>query len=136
LASEGGRDPLTGYRVLRIGLRPDRAELYARINKRAAGMFRGGLVEETRALLALYQPAPAALNALGYRQAGQVLAGELSLEEAVVEAQQGHRNYAKRQMTWFRREPEVLWLAGFGEEPAVARAAVRAVSGALRLDGE
>ena len=56
------------------------------------------------------------LASLGYKQAAQFLRGELTLEQAVQAAQQGHRNYAKRQMTWFRREPEVVWLKGFGDE--------------------
>ena len=132
LAAAGGRDPLAGYRILRLGLAPERAALYQRINKRAAAMFAQGLIEETRSLLARFEPPPPALSALGYRQAAGVLAGRLSLEEAVTEAQQGHRNYAKRQMTWFRREPVVTWLTGFGNEPAIAHAADHAVAAALR----
>ena len=72
-------------------------------------MFAAGLVEETRGLLARYGPVKA-LDSLGYRQALAVLAGTLSVEDAIEAAQQGHRNYAKRQMTWFRREPEVHWI--------------------------
>ena len=125
---ESARDPLTGYRLLRLGLQPERAALYARINQRAAAMFAHGLVEETRGLLATYQPPPAALQALGYRQAATVLAGQLTLEAAVADAQQGHRNYAKRQITWFRREPHVHWLAGFGDDPAILAAACQAVA--------
>ena len=71
-------------------------------------MFAAGLVEETRALLERYRNRgnlPMVLNSLGYRQAAQYLAGELTLDEAIAAAQQGHRNYAKRQMTWFRRDP-------------------------------
>ena len=68
-----------------------------------------GLVEETRELLARYGHAPA-LASLGYRQAAQYLDGNLTLEQAIAAASQGHRNYAKRQLTWFRREPEVSWL--------------------------
>jgi tRNA dimethylallyltransferase len=133
LAAPGGRDPLTGYRILRLGLQPDRARLYERINVRAGGMFAAGLMEETRGLMAAWPPTSVALGALGYRQAAAVLVGQLSVDEAVAEARQGHRNYAKRQMTWFRREPEVLWLAGFGGEPAVQAAALEAVS--ARLSG-
>jgi tRNA dimethylallyltransferase len=58
-----------------------------------------------------------ALDSLGYRQALAVLAGTLSVEAAVESAQQGHRNYAKRQLTWFRREPQVHWIEGFGDDP-------------------
>jgi tRNA dimethylallyltransferase len=64
------------------------------------------------------------LNSLGYKQALQHLRGEFSLEQAIVAAQQGHRNYAKRQMTWFRREPEVHWIANFGSDPAVQKQVV------------
>jgi len=65
------------------------------------------------------------LAALGYAQAMSVLRGELKVAEAVLAAQQGHRNYAKRQLTWFRREPEMQWLAGFGDEPAIQAEALR-----------
>jgi tRNA dimethylallyltransferase len=110
------RDPLTGFRLLRIGLNPPRAALYERLNRRCAEMFATGLVEETRALLAQYGPVKA-LDSLGYKQAMSVIRGEADLPQAVAAAQQGHRNYAKRQLTWFRREPEVEWISGFGDDP-------------------
>jgi tRNA dimethylallyltransferase len=121
-----GRDPLTGFRLLRIGLNPPRKELYERLDQRAAAMFAAGLVEETRGLLARYGPVKA-LDSLGYRQALGVLAGTLSKEAGVAAAQQGHRNYAKRQLTWFRREPEVHWLEGFGDEAEILSAAAKLV---------
>jgi tRNA dimethylallyltransferase len=114
---EIARDPLTGFRLLRIGLNPPRKGLYDRLNQRAAAMFSAGLVEETRGLLARYGPVKA-LDSLGYRQAAAVLAGTLTLDAAIEAAQQGHRNYAKRQLTWFRREPDVVWIEGFGDQPA------------------
>ena len=120
------RDPLTGFRLLRIGLNPPRQELYARLNRRCAAMFAVGLVEETRGLLARYGPVKA-LDSLGYRQALAVLAETLSEGAAIAAAQQGHRNYAKRQLTWFRREPEVHWIAGFGDEPEILRTAAELV---------
>jgi tRNA dimethylallyltransferase len=113
-----GREPLKGYRILRLGLEPPRPELYERINRRAAEMFAEGLVEETQGLVALYGKTPA-LASLGYRQAMQYLDHELTLEQAIAAASQGHRNYAKRQLTWFRREPDVQWLQGFGDDPAI-----------------
>ncbi len=113
-----GREPLTGYRILRLGLDPPRAELYERINRRAAEMFAEGLVEETRALVDRYGR-PTSLSSLGYRQALEYLDGKLTLDQAVAAASQGHRNYAKRQLTWFRREPDVCWLGGFGDDPVV-----------------
>ena len=116
------RDPLTGFRLLRIGLNPPRAKLYERLNARCEEMFAAGLVEETRALLERYGPVKA-LDSLGYRQALAVLAGTLTVEQALAAAQQGHRNYAKRQLTWFRREPDVHWIEAFGDESDTQRAA-------------
>jgi tRNA dimethylallyltransferase len=127
---EIARDPLTGFRLLRIGLNPPRPALYDRLNQRAAAMFAAGLVEETRGLLDRYGPVKA-LDSLGYRQGLAVLAGSLSFEAGVAAAQQGHRNYAKRQLTWFRREPEVHWIAGFGDEPEVLRLATELVQNNL-----
>jgi tRNA dimethylallyltransferase len=118
-----GRDPLTGFRILRLGLNPDRDALYARINQRAEQMFESGLVEETRRLLEKYGEAARPLASLGYKQAVQLRRGEIDLKTAVQAAQQAHRNYAKRQMTWFRREPEVVWLEGFGNDPAIQQKA-------------
>jgi tRNA dimethylallyltransferase len=116
-----GRDPLRGFRILRIGLNPDRNALYERINARAKEMFSSGLIEETQALLKKYGGTARPLGSLGYKQAAEFLTGALKLEAAIAAAQQGHRNYAKRQMTWFRREPDVHWLEGFGSEDAVQR---------------
>ena len=92
-------------------------------------MFTDGLVEETQSLLRRYGSARnvMALDSLGYRQAAQFLRGEFTREQAVSAAQQGHRNYAKRQMTWFRREPEVVWLEGFGDDPEIVKRAMELV---------
>jgi tRNA dimethylallyltransferase len=122
-----GRDPLRGFRILRLGLEPERTALYDRINARAAQMFEHGLVEETKSLIAKHGAAVRPLTSLGYRQAGQLLHGELTKDQAVHAAQQAHRNYAKRQMTWFRREPEVRWLRGFGDDTAIQSEALRIV---------
>ena len=118
-----GRDPLTGFRIVRVGLNPHRDELYARINQRAERMFESGLVEETKNLLAKYGDAARPLASLGYRQAVQMLRGEIDAKAALQAAQQAHRNYAKRQMTWFRREPDVMWLQGFGDDPEIQKKA-------------
>ena len=125
-----GRDALTGYNVLRLGLDPPRTELYARIDQRAAAMFRDGLVAETQELIERFGIACRPLTSLGYAQAAAVLDGSLSEAQAIAAAQQGHRNYAKRQMTWFRREAElhpVHWLRGTGDAPAVVAEAVALV---------
>jgi tRNA dimethylallyltransferase len=116
------RDPLSGFRLLRIGLNPPRQQLYARLNLRAEAMFASGLIDETRGLLERFGPVQA-LDSLGYRQARAVLAGTLTLEAAVEATRQGHRNYAKRQLTWFRREPDVHWIEGFGNDAETIRAA-------------
>ena len=114
-----GRDPLRGYRVLQMALAPERERLYARINLRAAAMFERGLVAETERLRERFGEDCRALGALGYAQAMAVLRGEMTMDAAVTAAQQGHRNYAKRQGTWFRREAGMRWLRGFGDEAAV-----------------
>ena len=124
-----GRDPLVGFRVRRFGLDPDRTALYARINERAGQMFRSGLVEETKKLLDKYGPNARPLGSLGYKQAAEIVRGELTREEALPKVQQAHRNYAKRQMTWFRREPEVMWFQGFGEDPEIQREVCTCLSG-------
>jgi tRNA dimethylallyltransferase len=123
-----GRDPLRGFRILRLGLDPDRASLYGRINARAQQMFDSGLIEETKALMAKYGETAGPLGSLGYKQAAQLLRGELSREQALHAAQQAHRNYAKRQMTWFRREPDVQWTKGFGDQAETQAWAVAAVA--------
>ena len=119
---EQGRDPLRGFRILRLGLNPDRNELYERLNQRARQMFDAGLVEETRRLMEKYGNATP-LSSLGYKQAGSSIRGETTREAALEAAQQAHRNYAKRQMTWFRKEPDVTWLIGFGDDPRVQQTA-------------
>lgn len=127
------RDPLTGFRLLRIGLNPPRQQLYSRLDRRCAEMFAAGLIDEARGLLDRYGPVKA-LDSLGYRQAIQVLRGELSLEDALKAAQQGHRNFAKRQMTWFRREPDVKWIEGFGDGPETIRTAASLVESHWHLN--
>jgi tRNA dimethylallyltransferase len=115
-----GRDALTGFRILRLGLDPPRDELYRRINRRAEEMFARGLVEETALLVERYGCDCRPLTSLGYAQAAQVLRGEMTRDQAIAAAQQGHRNYAKRQLTWFRKEPEMHWLRGPGSDESMA----------------
>jgi tRNA dimethylallyltransferase len=124
---QAGREPLRGYRVLQLGLAPERKQLYARIDARAAKMFERGLLAETKMLRERFGDGCRALGSLGYAQATCVLRGESTLDAAAAAAQQGHRNYAKRQMTWFRHEPAMHWLDGFGDEPAVQEEALRLV---------
>jgi tRNA dimethylallyltransferase len=124
-----GRDALQGFRVLKLGLDPPRAALYERLDERCARMFDAGLVEEVRGILALGYPKESkALEAHGYRQAVQVIAGDLDLAEALYHARRNTRRYAKRQLTWFRRDPEVRWLRGFGGDAPVQESARAEVS--------
>lgn len=123
-----GRSSLEGFRVLRLGLNPGRDPLYERINRRAQQMLDAGLIEETERLLAKYGDAAWPLRSLGYQQVVQLLRGEVESETVLQAVQQAHRNYAKRQMTWFRREPEVLWLPGFGDDPEMQRQALTQVA--------
>lgn len=129
-----GRDRLRGFRILRLGLDPDRAALYQRINGRAQKMFESGLVEETARLIEKYGDKVRPLGSLGYKQAAQFLRGEASRDQALRAAQQAHRNYAKRQMTWFRREPDVTWLRGFGDNDGIQRQASDLVRNSLPPD--
>lgn len=119
------RQPLQGFSVRKIGLSPDRPLLYAHLDARTECMFHTGLLDETSALLATGAPPDAkALQSLGYRQAVQFLLGQLPLAEAIRECQAKTRQYAKRQLTWFRAEPDVTWFSGFGTDPAVVAQAV------------
>ena len=135
LAAEGpltqqwqkGRDALTGYRIFRLGLNPPRERLYERINQRASAMFDRGLVEETERLIARYGRDCRPFTSLGYAEAVAVLQNELTREKAVSQAQQGHRNYAKRQLTWFRRELKMQWLEGCGGDEDITEQALRLV---------
>lgn len=112
-----GRGRLEGYRILKLGLFPDRDALYDRTNRRLATMFENGLVDEVRHILSLgYPESCKPFESHGYKQALQLLHGELSLREAIFYAQRNIRNYAKRQVTWFRREPGLVWLRNFAGE--------------------
>lgn len=127
-----GRDALTGYRILRLGLNPPRPRLYERINQRAAAMFDRGLIEETERLVARYGYDCRPLTSLGYAEASAVLRSGITREQAVAQAQQGHRNYAKRQLTWFRREPHMHWLEGCGGDQDIVDQAMHLVADHLK----
>ena len=113
-----GREPLPGYACFKIGLNPDREALYSRINRRVEKMFAAGLEEETRRIMRLPDAGSIkGLGSLGYRQVVSALRSDITMEEAVRDTQTATRHYAKRQMTWFRREPEMNWFQGFGDDP-------------------
>jgi tRNA dimethylallyltransferase len=127
-----GRDALRGYGVLKIGLAPPRNLLYQRLEHRTEQMFQGGLVEEVQGILARGFPASSKpFESHGYRQALQLLTGELNLKEAVFYAQRNTRRYAKRQMTWFRQEQQMEWFSGFGDDPVTQQAVIDRASSFL-----
>jgi len=105
-------------RLALIGISRPRAELYRRIDARAAGLFHAGLVTEVQSLLAAGHRADSpALSSHGYAEAVRHLAGGLTLDEAVAITARRTRQYAKRQLTWFRRDPRIVWVAA-GQQPA------------------
>jgi tRNA dimethylallyltransferase len=120
-----GRAALAGYRTLKLGLLPDRDQLYSRLDVRCAQMFQAGLVDEARHILSLgFAAACKPFESHGYKQALQQIRGELSPPDAVFYAQRNTRNYAKRQLTWFRRELGLVWLKGFGEAAEMRQTAI------------
>lgn len=123
-------EPAESARRLRIfALDPPRAELYQRINKRTEEHFAAGLVDEVRMLLAQGVPPNSnALGAHGYRRVVEYLEGRRDLDSAIEQAKLNVRHYAKRQLTWFRHEPDVEWVAGFGEEALVQVSIMQAIA--------
>ncbi len=101
------------YHVLKLGIDWPREKLYERINKRAEIQVKNGLIEETRGLLDKgYDLSLSSMSSLGYPEIISYIKGERTLEEALGWLQKNTRNYAKRQITWFRKEPDVIWLPG------------------------
>ncbi len=120
-----GRNPLRGWRAVKIGLSPEREELYQRIHARTDAMLAAGWMEEVRVLLASGLPADAKpFDFIGYGELRAVLAGEMKLEEAQAAIQQATRRYSKRQLTWFRRDAQIHWLSGFGHDSEVQQKAL------------
>ncbi len=121
-----GRTGLQGFRAVKVGLNPDQAVLDRRINARVESMFARGLTEEAQALfegnkspLLEETPRHGPYGSLGYPQAMAAVRGKIKREEAIHETQTATRRYARRQRTWFRREPGVQWFAGCGDDPAI-----------------
>jgi tRNA dimethylallyltransferase len=130
-----GRSPLTGWRILKIGLQPDREALYQRIHDRTDVMLQNGWLEEISRLGFSGLPENAKpFNFIGYRELRSHLRGEITLDAARSAIQQGTRQYAKRQLTWFRREKDVHWLAGFGDNESIQSAAHDWLSSQLMRD--
>lgn len=137
-----GRKPLEGWRPLKIGLMPPREALYERIHARTDAMLSQGWLEEVSGLMASTLPENAKpFDFIGYRELRQVLRGEKKLEEARAAIQQATRQYAKRQLTWFRKEANIHWLAGFGDDLDLQREAMewlrqQGLSGSRRNEAE
>ena len=113
-----GRKPLEGWDVVKIGLMPPRKELYERIHARTASMIEHGWMQEVKELVksGLNENAKP-FDFIGYRELRAVLRNELSLQQAREAIQQATRRYAKRQLTWFRKEAGVQWFSGLGDDP-------------------
>ncbi len=125
-----GRSGLEGYSVKKIGLVPERTDLYAKIDARAWEMIRAGWVDEVGNLIAAEVPADAKpFQFIGYSELRQHLDGHLAESDAVAQIQQATRQFAKRQITWYRRESGVNWLPGFGDDPKIQLAAIEIVRG-------
>ena len=119
-----GRTPLTGWRILKLGLQPNREALHQRIHNRTDAMLQAGWLDEVKRLIASGLPENAKpFQFIGYRELRSHLRGEITLDGARAAIQQGTRQYAKRQLTWFRREKNVQWLSGFGDNESLQSAA-------------
>jgi tRNA dimethylallyltransferase len=120
-----GRDSLRGFAIKKIGLAPPREALNRKIHERVDAMLAAGWLEEVRRLTARGVPAGAKpFQFIGYSELRAHLEGRLSLADAIAQIQQATRRFAKRQLTWFRKEPVVTWFSGFGDDPAVVSTAL------------
>jgi tRNA dimethylallyltransferase len=106
------KNALTGYCWLKLGIDIPRPLLYERINRRVEDMFQSGLLEEVHNLLQSFPRTSQAFKAIGYRQTAEYLEGAISMAQAIEETQMESRRYAKRQLTWFRSDPSIVWLDG------------------------
>jgi tRNA dimethylallyltransferase len=115
-----GRKPLEGWRALKVGLMPSREMLYGRIDARTKAMMESGWLDEVRELLeAGIMENAKIFDFIGYREMLEVSRGELTMENARTAIQLATRQYAKRQMTWFRKDKSIRWFAGPGDDAGV-----------------
>lgn len=127
-----GRAPLEGFRPIKVGLNPPREALRDRIAARVRAMLdRGWLAEIERLEAHGVSPAARPFSFIGYRELAAHREGKLTMEEAVAAIEQATRRYAKRQMTWFRKERGVEWFAGFGDAAEISGAVLRFLGGKL-----
>jgi tRNA dimethylallyltransferase len=121
-----GRAPLEGWRTVKIGLTPPREALYERIHARTDSMLAQGWIDEVRARMTIGLAENAKpFDFIGYRELRAVLRGDMKMDDARNAIQQATRRYAKRQLTWFRRESDVHWYEGFGDDPQVQQMALQ-----------
>jgi tRNA dimethylallyltransferase len=124
------RKALDGFNVLKVGINVPREDLYDRINRRVEWMFQSGLMEEVEAVLGMGYPSSCkGFEALGYRYAVSIVSGEMTPDRAIELTQRDTRRYAKRQLTWFRKERDVVWLTGPGEDPAATSRVMNLLEG-------
>ena len=134
---QGGRKPLEGWRAIKVGLQPNREQLHEQIHARTDAMLEQGWLGEVRGLIESgMSPKAKPFDFIGYKELRAVLAKEMGLEEARAAIQQATRRYAKRQITWFRREQGVHWLMGFGTDPAVQGQALAWIQGQVSADSQ
>jgi tRNA dimethylallyltransferase len=127
-----GRALLEGWRPIKLGLQPPREMLYERIHSRTESMLAHGWLKEVRTLMNSGLPDDAKpFDFIGYRELRAVLRGEMQLADAQASIQQATRRYAKRQLTWFRREAGVHWLDGFGASVEIQAVALEFVKRSL-----
>ena len=118
------RKPLLGWSPVKVGLQPARDALVDRIHARTDAMLAAGWLDEVRGLIAQNHSEDAKpFDFIGYRELREVLRGTITVTAARAAIQQSTRQYAKRQLTWFRREQNVRWLAGFGDDALIQRQA-------------
>ena len=132
----GRQNALGGYRILKLGLNPARPLLQERIKQRSQKMFEEGLLDEVRSILAMgFRATVKPFEAIGYKESMRVLQGEISEAEAVRLTEIHTRQYAKRQLTWLRRDPEIQWMEEFGQTAAAGEKALALVEEFLRGPG-
>lgn len=123
-----GRKPLEGWRVVKIGLMPPREKLYERIHARTSSMLEHGWMGEVQGLVkSNFNDRAKPFDFIGYRELRAVMREEISLEQARDAIQRATRRYAKRQLTWFRKESGVEWFSGFGDETKIQAAILRSL---------
>jgi tRNA dimethylallyltransferase len=123
------RRPLQGFSICTVGLDPPREECYRRIDARVENMFQAGLVEEVRGLVARGVPDNAKpLGAIGYRHVLANLNSSCAWDDTIRMIQRDTRRYAKRQLTWFRRQAETTWFGGPGDNKGIEEEVHRKVT--------